>query len=430
MGMEVYLIQAGLGDCILVRCGKGTKKVNILIDSGTKKEYFCQALNLIKTNQEKIDILVFTHDDNDHIRGAYNLLKQLEKENKTKNSKEDTKYFRIKTMIDTIDDKLFEQLTDDRILFNFGGNGEDLLLGVTEAKGLFESFERMNINKLGYIFADAVGPCDVPYPNMIQLQWRNSEHCLESEVIRQPRKKDLMIREEHLEILVLSPGKQALVRYIRSAWHEIQKKDVILSTNKSRKKKNEWERSIQYWMKNCAEHINNVSVVNQSSIAFLIIYGEVCGLFAGDAACSEMIRAGKEYLARKQMKQDYLILDFIKLPHHGSSHNVNEEFFRFFRTKTYFITTEGSAKNRHPGKITLAFIASALEKNETAHIYSSYSWWKTNRDFCRSEKYEGNWREDGNLCILEDMEGNRKYLHFHKADTIPFYIHRELSVRR
>lgn len=47
MGMEVRLIQAGNGDCILIRCGKSMRKVNILIDSGISKDYFIKALNCI-----------------------------------------------------------------------------------------------------------------------------------------------------------------------------------------------------------------------------------------------------------------------------------------------------------------------------------------------------------------------------------------------
>jgi len=53
MGMEVRLIQAGNGDCILIRCGKSMRKVNILIDSGISKDYFIKALNCIIENKEK-----------------------------------------------------------------------------------------------------------------------------------------------------------------------------------------------------------------------------------------------------------------------------------------------------------------------------------------------------------------------------------------
>lgn len=33
MSMEIWMTKAGIGDCILIRCGKQKKKVNILIDS-------------------------------------------------------------------------------------------------------------------------------------------------------------------------------------------------------------------------------------------------------------------------------------------------------------------------------------------------------------------------------------------------------------
>ena len=429
MGMEINLLQAGKGDCILVRCGTGTKKVNILIDSGTRKDYFLEALSRIAEKSERIDVLIFTHDDNDHIKGASSLLKQLIQKENGKKSVKPFKSFGMGGRLDDQYKDLFVDLTDDRILFNFGGNGTETLLGVEEARELFESFRKMDIRKLGFVLADADEVPDVPYPNMVQLRWKNVGSGLQSEVIRQPEQKELEMKDEHLEIVILSPRKQVLVNYIHSAWEKQKKKEVALKTEKKRRK-NEWEKSIQYWLQNEVDSKGELSFANQASIAFLIVYGKSCGLFAGDAPAAEIVSAGRKYLARKQIKQDYMEVDFIKLPHHGSSHNVNREFFEFFRTKTYFVTTEGCAQYRHPGKVTLALIASVLKNGETADIYSSYSWWKKNREFYRSERSAGNWSADGELCRLEDVDGAIKYLRFHKTEIESVTIGKDISVRR
>lgn len=430
MGMEINLLQAGKGDCILARCGTGIKKVNILIDSGMSQDYFVKALNRIAGNNEKIDLLIFTHDDNDHIKGAANLLKKM-------NQKSDgDKYVSLNTSLglgkkSTKDcNKLLKELTDERILFNFGGYGTETLLGVTEAKQLFESFNELNIQKLAFVLADAEGEMNVPYPNMLQLKWKIAGNDLQSNIIWQPNSEELETEteNEHLEIVILSPRKQALVDYIHGAWEKQQKKDVPLKAEK-KKRQNEWEKSIQYWLWNMAEKKDKLTDANQASIAFLMIYGQHCGLFAGDASPEDMVSAGRMYLTRKKIKQDYMDVDFIKLPHHGSSHNASREFFEFFRTKTFFVTTEGYTQYRHPGKVTLALIASALGNKETADIYSSYSWWRDNTEFCRSEKSAGNWSMCGELCTLKDVDGTIKYLRFHKVGSDLVSIGKDIYVK-
>ena len=67
---------------------------------------------------------------------------------------------------------------------------------------------------------------------------------------------------------------------------------------------------------------------------------------------------------------------------------------------------------------------------ETAHIYSSYLWWKNNKAFCKKELDTENWSSNGDLCELIDAYGNKKYLHFHKTDTKPIWISDNISVRR
>lgn len=54
-----------------------------------------------------------------------------------------------------------------------------------------------------------------------------------------------------------------------------------------------------------------------------------------------MVEAGRNYLRRMGRDENDMKLDLIKLPHHGSSHNLNHEFLQFFRTKRYLISTSG-----------------------------------------------------------------------------------------
>lgn len=111
MSMEIRMTKAGIGDCILVRCGNCEKKVNILIDSGQGATGFDSVLNRIYWNEEQINLLVFTHDDNDHVKGACNLVERIYcKESGNINK-------------DIPAGRLFSELTEEQILFNFGEAG-------------------------------------------------------------------------------------------------------------------------------------------------------------------------------------------------------------------------------------------------------------------------------------------------------------------
>lgn len=412
MGMEIYLTQAKSGDCIIVRCGEKKKKVNLLIDSGQGADIFEKALKRVKNNKENIDMMIWTHDDNDHIKGACNLLKKI--------------YSDEKQMDTLIYGKLLKNMTEERILFNFGGKCLSVPLGAEDVKELAEKVKgKLDFQKLDFVVSDGEEKEKSPYPNIIQLRWECTEECLESEVIRNPTIEDLNTEKEHLEIIILGPSRENLRKYIESVWEK-----QIPLVARSRYTEREWGKSIQYWMNNAVETEKDDRLENRVSIAFLIVYQGMYMLFAGDASPDDMVPEGKKFLKRIGKQQEYLDVAFIKLPHHGSSKNVNENFLKFFRTKNYLVSTRGNTKNQHPGKKTFAIIANLLEEEGEANIYSSYDWWKEKEEFCRAERREENWDASGDKCILIDREGRKKQLNFYKLQTSLLEINPQVFVAR
>ncbi len=75
--IEIRVLQAHQGDCIWVRC-VSEKTVNIVIDVGTStfKREFKNLVEEINNKKEKIDLLVFTHIDDDHIKGCIQYLQE------------------------------------------------------------------------------------------------------------------------------------------------------------------------------------------------------------------------------------------------------------------------------------------------------------------------------------------------------------------
>lgn len=82
------------------------------------------------------------------------------------------------------------------------------------------------------------------------------------------------------------------------------------------------------------------SPYNQSSI--VILYEPEIGkkiLFAGDASCSSLVQMLKDYSEIKN-------IELLKVPHHGSKHNLSSAIIDVLQPKTSYISAKGTRK--HP----------------------------------------------------------------------------------
>ena len=76
--VEVEVFPAGYGDAILVRNISGQGSFNVLIDGGVRETYenhLARRLAELNSQREKLDLVVVTHIDTDHIGGILELLK-------------------------------------------------------------------------------------------------------------------------------------------------------------------------------------------------------------------------------------------------------------------------------------------------------------------------------------------------------------------
>lgn len=78
--IEIEVQKAFQGDCIWIRC-LSEKNTNIVVDAGpsTFSAGFISLIEKIKNNKEKVNLLIFSHIDDDHTRGSLRYL-QTEKE--------------------------------------------------------------------------------------------------------------------------------------------------------------------------------------------------------------------------------------------------------------------------------------------------------------------------------------------------------------
>ena len=110
---------------------------------------------------------------------------------------------------------------------------------------------------------------------------------------------------------------------------------------------------------------------NGASLAMLIEYKEKSILLLGDAKDSVLIPS----LRQKYSEKNRLVVDYIKLSHHGSKFHTTNEFLSLVKCNNFIISTDGkNNKNKHPNIETLARVLchDYRDKSEKIYFYFNY----------------------------------------------------------
>lgn len=161
MSIEIHMKKAGIGDCIHIRMGEHTRKLNFIIDSGKNKNGFLEADEYIKNHKEDIDVIMLTHDDDDHIMGIFERIVN-EKENKLGET------------------ALCSLFSDKRVLMNYWKKDTETLFDYKKIEIIGEKLKSVNIDlsQLGYIIADpivCINGVKKERFNLIQISWKIDE---------------------------------------------------------------------------------------------------------------------------------------------------------------------------------------------------------------------------------------------------------------
>jgi len=108
---------------------------------------------------------------------------------------------------------------------------------------------------------------------------------------------------------------------------------------------------------------------NGSSISFILDYGETSLVFLADSHPSVIIESLRAmgYSADKPLDAT-----FVKVSHHGSNANTNNELLSLIRCENFIISTDGS-RHGHPSKKVIAcIIKSNGNRNIPCTIYFNY----------------------------------------------------------
>lgn len=347
---KVHILPANAGDCFLIEFNNDEC---ILIDTGFKEtyyEYLKPLLIKLKNKGKKITLLVITHMDKDHIGGAKKLLEENGDYNASNIIKIENVWFNgFKNLV--FQKKLSDILKQKQL----------------DKMRIIKAYNRMN-------YVDEID-------NNVSANDLKAFESICNELhypINRQFKANTVIQSENIEIGnvyidVLSPNQLKIEKYTEylekqleilfGKDYEINKNEEFITffealmlndeeniqTTETISYQN--EKDIADWLK--IKHKNKIySIVNDVSIGILIKFNGIKMLFTGDL-----------YFEKKLRNEKTLIVDVLKVPHHGSYWN-NCEIMKNIIADNYIISTDGK-KYGHPDKNILANIIINNKQNKT-----------------------------------------------------------------
>jgi beta-lactamase superfamily II metal-dependent hydrolase len=367
-------LEAKHGDALLLHFGSTPQPQLIVIDggpSGVFNKTLRNRLNLLRAARSPNDpmvirMLMVSHIDDDHINGVLQLTKRLDE---LRAQKKPLPYNLLTLWHNSFDDLL--------------GNSADAL--ATNLKAAVKA-----------VSVGSAMPPNLPIQRHSALvlasvrqgrELRNHATTLSLNVnegfdglvmVPEGHKSKALSLGGGLSFTVLGP-REARVRDLQEKWDkEIKKLGVARQ----------------------AAFVDQ-SVFNLSSIIVLAKAGGRTMLLTGDARGDDILEGLKH---AKLLKDGTCHVDLLKIPHHGSDHNVSTEFFRQVTADHYVVS--GNGEHGNPELATLKMLSEARGQD----VFSLYL---TNEEprltaFFQAEKaagkkYKAVFRKDDALSVRVDL---------------------------
>lgn len=324
--MKIKFLKAFNGDCIWISFLENEIIRNIIIDGGIGDTYksklkrtgeLYETIKYIRDNEQKIDLLILTHFDDDHIGG---LLRWFNQDKEA--------YTLVKKV-------WFNSGKEIATHFKLNPN-KDLSIKIIETDEDFYTSTKQGIDFEEYLIKHKI--------------W-------DKRIIKQGD----VIEEFGLKFKILSPNETKLKDLIQQYKKE---EDYFTSGGEydfdtTLKEFIEEEKKSNFLFK------EDKSIPNGSSIAFIMQYQNKNFLFLGDSHPSVVVEGLKMFEVDKEKKMG---IDLMKISHHGSKHNTSAQLLEIIDCNNFLISTNGS-KHGLPNKRTIARI---IHSNPNANIYFNY----------------------------------------------------------
>ena len=297
---EFKVLKAYNGDCILIKTfNEKHEEFIILIDGGTASTFDYSLKRELK-KLSKIDLLVLTHIDSDHIGGLIKLFKN--------------------SIIQNLE------------ILNIWVNNPELVK--VESGELISYKQASSLKKL---ILDKV-------PN---AKINNRINTFQSP-----------INFGGISLKILSPSVK-IFELLYKVWsdEETLKKEINIKANVSSSiESSTYNTKLKELSKIEFVPINSLKtdIINSSSISFILNCSDISLLLLADSR-PEIIVEELRKLGYKETNK--LRVNYVKVSHHGSKNNTSQELLNLIECDNYIISTNGgSSSHKHPSRETIARI--------------------------------------------------------------------------
>lgn len=363
--LNIKLIPAEYGDCILISID-GKKNFNILVDGGTSKtykEFIKKEIENIENLGQKLDLIICTHIDYDHIGGLTQLLINTDSKNigsvwyngflQVINSKY---YIKPENKYSFRDNKILDDIISKGTQYD--GRQE---IGINQGISLGVLLEEKKISVNSIVCGKTISTEFVDKPVKIS---------------------------EDTELYIIGPAKEK-IKELENYWVQemiarnymfrvsnklklMEAFEYYLEAIKSFYKEEEIKVSRLEELEKYFGNLDEVdhSVTNRSSISFILNHKKNNYLFLGDTNIDEIILKNIENVVGYKYK-----FKAIKFPHHGSRYNITHEFIKRYKAEEYYCLTN-SERFGHPD----LEVISAVICNDSSfkRIFFNYPIYKAN----------------------------------------------------
>ena len=301
---RLHVLPAGRGDALVLDYGTADAVSRVVIDGGVGKT--ADPLAEFLGPAPKIEMLMITHIDNDHIAGALKMLEQRLNE-------------------PTIDDLWF--------------NG-------------FRHLPTSSLESMGPVEGERLTTLIVDRG----LAW-NANPTFAGRAVMTGGDSSPAVASlpGGLSCTILSPGREQLVQLRRKWVYAVDKANLnpaTLAPEEPLKPPGRLERMGPVDVEKLAAQESPLDnkEANGSSIAVLATWAGRTALFTGDAHADVLIDTLNRWLG----PDGTLEVDVFKLPHHGSKANVTNELMARVKAKCYVFSSSGEGRSQHPNDQAVA----------------------------------------------------------------------------
>jgi hypothetical protein len=337
--------------------------------------------------------MIVSHIDDDHIGGLINMTEKL--------MDSDSPRFEISNLWHNTFDNIIGHDAKELLSVVTASFGPAALSGEPDLDGLDSSASKVlaSVGQGITLRQNAQNPkLGIP----INSSFGQAEAAQLPLIMAIPNGKPIKIGNE-LQFTVIGPMKDEL--------QALQDEhDNFLTDLKEKLKKNPNDKDA----KKLLQSYTDDSVANLSSIVLLVEVGEKRILLTGDAR-GDKILAGLKLAGL--LKDGTMHVDILKMPHHGSDRNMDEEFLRQITADHYVFSGNGDDGN--PERATLEYLWNARgSANYTVHLTYDVGVIDTRREavWLRKNKIKNRtWtEEEKSLLSLQCFLDNDKHGDFNK----------------